>query len=71
MNEFSITTSACVGNHVATRYFCFNDIYPSGIHKERHLVTLVVFLSSSTLSTPTTHFLGIMMHFFSSLRTSM
>jgi hypothetical protein len=42
MNKFSFTISACVGNHVAIRYFCFNDIYPSCIHKERHLFTLVV-----------------------------
>jgi hypothetical protein len=43
MNKFSFTISACVGNHVAIRYFCFNNIYPSCIHKERHLVILVVF----------------------------
>jgi hypothetical protein len=40
---FSFTISARIGNHVAIRYFCFNDIYPSYIHKERHLITLVVF----------------------------
>jgi hypothetical protein len=43
MNKFSLTISARIGNHVAIRYFCFNDIYPSCIHIERHLVTLVVF----------------------------
>jgi hypothetical protein len=43
MNKFSFTISARIGNHVAIRYFCFNDIYPSCIHKERYLVTLVVF----------------------------
>jgi hypothetical protein len=43
MNKFSFTISACIGNHVAIRYFCFNDIYPSCIQKERHLITLVVF----------------------------
>jgi hypothetical protein len=42
MNKFSFTISVRVGNHVAIRYFCFNDIYPSCIHKERHLVILVV-----------------------------
>jgi hypothetical protein len=43
MNKFSFTISACVHNLIAIRYFCFNDIYPSCIHKERHLITLVVF----------------------------
>jgi hypothetical protein len=43
MNKFSFTISARIRNHVAIRYFCFNDIYPSYIHKERHLITLVVF----------------------------
>jgi hypothetical protein len=43
MNKFSFTISACIGNHVAIRYFCFNNIYRSGIHKESHLITLVVF----------------------------
>jgi hypothetical protein len=43
MNKSSFTISARIGNHVAIRYFCFNDIYPSCIHKERHLITLVVF----------------------------
>jgi hypothetical protein len=43
MNKFSFTISARVGNHIAIRYFCFNIIYPSCMHKERHLVTLVVF----------------------------
>jgi hypothetical protein len=40
MNKFSFTI---IGNHIAIRYFCFNDIYPSCIHKERHIITLVVF----------------------------
>jgi hypothetical protein len=44
MNKFSFIISARVGNHVAIRYLCFNDIYPSCIHKERHIITLVVFL---------------------------
>jgi hypothetical protein len=43
MNKFSFTISARVGNHIAIRYLCFNDIYPFCIHKERHLVTLVLF----------------------------
>jgi hypothetical protein len=43
MNKFSFTISVHVQNHVPIRYFCFNDIYPSCIHKERHLVTLVIF----------------------------
>jgi hypothetical protein len=43
MNKSSFTISARIGNHVAIRYFCFNDIYPSCIHKESHLITLVVF----------------------------
>jgi hypothetical protein len=43
MNKFSFTINAYIRNHVAIRYFYFNDIYPSCIHKERHLVTLVVF----------------------------
>jgi hypothetical protein len=43
MNKFSFTISACVGNHVAIIYVCFNDIYRSCIYKERHLITLVVF----------------------------
>jgi hypothetical protein len=43
MNKFSFTINARVGNHVAIKYHCFNDIYPSCIHKEKHLITLVVF----------------------------
>jgi hypothetical protein len=54
MDKFCFTISACVGNHIAIRYFCFNesryykifffnDIYPSCIHRERHIVTLVLF----------------------------
>jgi hypothetical protein len=43
MNKFFFTISACIGNHIAIRYLCFNDINPFCIHKERHLVTLVVF----------------------------
>jgi hypothetical protein len=43
MNKFSFIISTCVGNHVAIRYISFNDIYPSCIHKERQLITLVVF----------------------------
>jgi hypothetical protein len=43
MNKFFFTINAHVGNHVAIRYLCFNDIYPSYINKERHLITLVVF----------------------------
>jgi hypothetical protein len=43
MNMFLFTISARIGNHVAIRYFCFNNIYPSCIHKERHLITLVIF----------------------------
>jgi hypothetical protein len=43
MNKFSFTISARVGNHIAIRYLCFNDVYPSCVHKERHLVKLVVF----------------------------
>jgi hypothetical protein len=43
MNKFFFPISARVGNHVAIRYFCFNDINPSCIYKERHLITLVVF----------------------------
>jgi hypothetical protein len=43
MNKFSFTINPRVGNHVAIRYFYFNDIYPFCIHKERHLVTLLVF----------------------------
>jgi hypothetical protein len=42
MNKFFFTISARIGNHVAIRYFCFNDIYPCCIHKERHIITLVV-----------------------------
>jgi hypothetical protein len=42
MNKFSFTISAHIGNHVTIIYF-FNDIYPSCIHKERHLITLIVF----------------------------
>jgi hypothetical protein len=43
MNKFSFTISVRIGNHVDIRYLYFNDIYPSCIHKERHLITLVVF----------------------------
>jgi hypothetical protein len=43
MNKFSFTISVRVGNHVGIRYFYFNDIYLSFIHKERHHITLVVF----------------------------
>jgi hypothetical protein len=43
MNKFSFTISARVGNHIAIRYLCFNDIYPCCIHKEGHLVKLVIF----------------------------
>jgi hypothetical protein len=43
MNKFSFTISLRVRNHVAIIYFCFNDIYPSCIYKERHFITLVVF----------------------------
>jgi hypothetical protein len=43
MNKFSFTISVRIGNHVPIRYFCFNNIYPSCIHKERHLITLVLF----------------------------
>jgi hypothetical protein len=43
MNKFSFTITACIGNHIGIRYFCFNDIYPSCIQKERHLITSVVF----------------------------
>jgi hypothetical protein len=43
MKKFSFTISARVGNHIVRRYFCFNDIYHSYIHKERHIITLVVF----------------------------
>jgi hypothetical protein len=39
----SFTISVRIGNRIAIRYFCFNDIYPFCIHKERHLITLVVF----------------------------
>jgi hypothetical protein len=42
MNKFSFTISAHVGNHIAIRYLYFSDVYPC-IHKERHLVKLVVF----------------------------
>jgi hypothetical protein len=43
MNKVSFTIRARVRNHIAIRYFCFNDIYPSCIHEEMHLITLVVF----------------------------
>jgi hypothetical protein len=44
VNKFTFTISVHIGNHIAIRYFCFNDIYPFCIHKERHLDTFVVFL---------------------------
>jgi hypothetical protein len=44
MKKFSFTISARVGNHIAIRYLCFNDVYPCCIHKERHIVKLVLFL---------------------------
>jgi hypothetical protein len=43
MNKFSFTISAHVGNHIAIRYLCFNDVYPYCIHKERHLAKFVLF----------------------------
>jgi hypothetical protein len=43
MNKFSFIINAHVGNHIAIRYLCFNDIYPFCIYKERYLATLVVF----------------------------
>jgi hypothetical protein len=43
MNKFSFNISVHVGNHVARRYICFNDIYPFCIHKKGHLIILVVF----------------------------
>jgi hypothetical protein len=43
MNKFSFIISARVGNHIGIRYLCFNDVYPYCIHKERHLIKLVVF----------------------------
>jgi hypothetical protein len=43
MNKFSFTISVRIGNHVAIRYFCFNNIYHSCIHKGSHLIILVVF----------------------------
>jgi hypothetical protein len=43
MNKVSFSISARVGNLVAIRHLCFNNIYSFCIHKERQLVTLVVF----------------------------
>jgi hypothetical protein len=43
MNKFFFTINARVGNYIGIRYLYFNDIYPFCIHKERHLITLVVF----------------------------
>jgi hypothetical protein len=43
MTKFSFTISAHVGNHIAIRYLCFKDIYPCCIHKQMHLIKLVVF----------------------------
>jgi hypothetical protein len=43
MNKFFFTISAQAGNHIAIRYLCFNNIYPFCIHKERHLIPLIVF----------------------------
>jgi hypothetical protein len=68
MKKFSFTISAHIGNHVAIRYFCFNDIYPSCIHKKSTSSHWLYSSSSSTLLSPTTHCLpGTMMYFFSSL----
>jgi hypothetical protein len=33
--QVSFTVSECIGNHIAIRYLCFNDIYPCCISKER------------------------------------
>jgi hypothetical protein len=52
MNKFSFTISVCVGNHIAIRDMWFNDTYPFCIHKERHIVKLVV--------------LFLILHFFNS-----
>jgi hypothetical protein len=43
MNKFSFPISERVGNHIAIRYLGFNDIYPFYIHKDKHLITLIVF----------------------------
>jgi hypothetical protein len=43
MNKFCFTIRAREENHIAIKYLCFNDIYHFCIHKERHLITLVVF----------------------------
>jgi hypothetical protein len=43
MNKFSFTISVRIGKHIVIRYLCLNDIYPCCIHKERHIVKLVLF----------------------------
>jgi hypothetical protein len=43
MNKFCFTINVCVGNNIAIGYLCFNDVYPYCIHKERHIIKLVVF----------------------------
>jgi hypothetical protein len=42
MNKFSFAISARIGNCIAIRYLCFNDVYPCCIHKGRHFINLVV-----------------------------
>jgi hypothetical protein len=43
MNKFPFTISARVGNHISIRYLYFNNVYPCCMHKEKHLIKLIVF----------------------------